>query len=106
MTPSQGSDDLKRELQATLEARRELSDPTFDEHFIDNLAQRVVALARQEAAAAPRPRTHLSGEQRTSIAICSLIFGIPIIAIASAGGPAYFFAALALLTLINVFAAF
>jgi hypothetical protein len=112
MTPPQPhTEDVRRDLQATLAARRELGT-SYDDHFLDALVEKLSAQVRQEIATAPRvqqPSNKLSPEQRTGVAICSLIFGIPIIAIAlGAGGafaPLYFLAALGLLALVNLLAA-
>ena len=94
--------DLMQELQATLAARRELG-PEYDEQFIERLATRLTAQVREEVAKAPKPRpSGFSPEQRIPIAICSLIFGIPLVAIASDAGIGGVIAAFATLILINV----
>jgi hypothetical protein len=80
--------DLNHELQATLSARRELG-PEYDDQFIARLSEQLTAQVRRDIANAPRQHSSaLSTEQRTAIAICSLIFGIPLVAIAGgvAGG--------------------
>ena len=95
--------DLQRELQATLAARHELG-PEYDEHFINQLTERLTQQVREELARAPKPRRAALGpEQRLPIAICSLIFGIPLVAIsaATAGSVGLVVAFLALI-LINV----
>ena len=109
--PQQNSEEIKRELQATLAARRELGTE-YDDHFISALAEKLTAQARQEIASAPhaqQPSNRLSQGQRKDVAICSLIFGIPIIAITvGAGGefaPIYFMTAVGMILLINVLAA-
>lgn len=82
MSPQPDTQELKRELQATLSARRELG-PEYDDQFIERLVEKLTAQVRREVAQAPRPRAPaLSSEQRTAIAICSFIFGIPLVAIA------------------------
>lgn len=82
MTPQPDSHDIKRELQATLSARRELGSD-YDDHFIERLVEQLTEQVRQEVARAPKPRSvGLPADQRTAIAICSLIFGIPLVAIA------------------------
>jgi hypothetical protein len=104
MSPQQ-RDDLQRDVQATLEARRELG-PAYDDHFIQQLTERMLAQVRQEMARTPqRPasRSKLSSNQRTGIAICSLIFGIPLIAI-TASNPLTFIGVIAMISLINFFA--
>lgn len=95
--------DFKQELQATFSARRELG-PEYDDQFIQRLVEQLTAQVRQEVARAPRPRSSgLSSEQRTSIAICSLIFGIPLVAIAGGiGGYVGLAVAFVALVLINL----
>lgn len=80
MTPAQ-SDDINRELQATLQARRELGTTAYDEHFIEALVEKL----RTEARAAQPQRRDVGppSDQRLALAICSLIFAIPLIAITS-----------------------
>ncbi|HEX8998165.1 MAG TPA: hypothetical protein VF812_19230 [Ktedonobacterales bacterium] len=107
MTPPQPqTEDIKRDLQATLAARRELGGE-YDDHFLSALAEKLTAQARQEIANTPRPHepsNRLSRDQRTGLAICSLIFGIPIIAISISAGPFYFIVAIGLIALLNVLA--
>lgn len=104
-TPAQGQDteDFKRELQATLAARHELGNG-YDDQFIERLVERLTAQVRQEVARAPQPRSNaLAAKDRTALAICSLIFGIPLIAIAGGiAGPAGLIIAFVALVLINV----
>lgn len=74
-------DNLSRELQAALAAREELG-PAYDEHFAQALADKILAQVRREVAAAKPPKSRgLSRDQRTGLAICSLIFLIPLVAI-------------------------
>jgi hypothetical protein len=99
----QDHDEIKRELQATLAARQELG-ATYDDQFIDRLVERLTAQVRQEMARMPRPHSPaLPARERVPIAICSLIFGIPLVAI-SAGfaGPVGLIIAFLALVLINV----
>jgi len=95
--------DLQRELQATLAARHELG-PEYDEHFINQLTERLTQQVREELAKAPKPRrAPLGPEQRLPIAICSLIFGIPLVAIAAAtAGTTGLVVAFLALILINI----
>jgi len=79
MTQAQG-DDIKRELQATFEARRELGT-AYDEQFIEALVEKLRTEAR--AAQPPQRKVGPPSDQRLGLAICSLIFGIPLVAIAS-----------------------
>ena len=75
------SDNLARDLQAALAAREELG-PAYDEHIAQALADKIVAQVRRELADAPKPTPRgLSRDQRTGLAICSLIFLIPLVAI-------------------------
>lgn len=104
MNPQQ-ADDLKRDVQATLEARRELG-PGYDDHFIQQLTERMMTQVRQEMARTPQrpaPRSKLDSSQRTGVAICSLIFGIPLVAI-TASNPLTFIGVIAMIALINFFA--
>jgi hypothetical protein len=88
MTPPQQqpqTDDIRRDLQASLEARRELG-PGYDEHFLNALVEKLTASVHQQVATTPRPQApsnRLGNEPRTAIAICSMIFAIPLIAIAA-----------------------
>ena len=76
-----GTDSITREVQAALAARQELG-PSFDEHLAQALAEKIVAQVHHELAAAPKPTPRgLSRDQRTGLAICSLIFLIPLVAI-------------------------
>ncbi|HEV2457166.1 MAG TPA: hypothetical protein VGS80_02295 [Ktedonobacterales bacterium] len=82
MSPQPNTDDIKRELQATLAARREVGSG-YDEQFIERLVQQLTAQIRRDVANAPKPKSQaLSSDQRTGLAICSIIFLIPLIAIA------------------------
>lgn len=103
MSNQPNTQDLQRELQATLSARRDLG-PEYDDQFIARLTEQLTARVRQEVALAPRPRpTALSPEQRTTIAICSLIFGIPLVAIAGGiAGPVGLVVAFVALVLVNL----
>lgn len=105
MNPTTPHDDLQRDIQATLAARRDLG-PEYDEHFAQLLADRIaaqIAQARWPAPPAPPTPDAPTADQRTAIAICSLIFGIPIVAISGGiGGPIGLLFALAALVLINV----
>ena len=76
------SNDVRHDVEATLAARRELG-PEYDDHFIDTLTERLVQRARQEVQRTPAPRQGLAADQRVAIAICSLVFGIPLVAIAT-----------------------
>ncbi len=105
MNPQQ-ADDLKRDVQATLEARRELG-PSYDDHFAQSLTERMMAQVRQEMARVPAPKrdNKLDRSQRTAVAVCSLIFGIPLVAIAGGYGSFTLLAVIAMIALINFFAA-
>lgn len=106
--PSASNDEIKRELQATLAARSELG-PEYDEHFVQALTEKIMAQVRDQIAhtpapAPPRPRG-LAPDQRLALAICSLIFLIPLIAIAGnifgALGVATAFGAVVLINLLS-----
>ena len=80
--PNADGQNLSRELQAALAAREELG-PAYDEHIAQALADKIVAQVRRELAAVPKPKQRgLDKDQRTGLAICSLIFLIPLVAIA------------------------
>lgn len=78
--PKTDSDNLSRELQAALAAREELG-PAYDEHVAQALADKIMVQVRSELAAAKPKQRGLSRDQRTGLAICSLIFLIPLVAI-------------------------
>ncbi len=82
------TNDIRHDVEATLAARRDLG-PEYDDHFIDTLTERLVQRARLEVQRAPAPHEGLTPEMRVAVAICSLIFGIPLVAIATgiAGAP-------------------
>ncbi len=103
MSPQPDAQELKRELQATLSARRELG-PEYDDQFIERLVEKLTAQVRQEVAQVPRPRAPApSSEQRTAIALFSFIFGIPLVAIAGGEvGPIGLIVAFVALVLINL----
>lgn len=99
-------DDLKRELQATLTARRELG-PAYDEHFLDALVEKLTAQVQQQVqqqvrATMPRAAQRPPHDQRLGLAICSLIFGIPLVAIGTSFGPFGFFVVCLMIFGINV----
>lgn len=106
LTPQPNTQDIKHELQATLAARRELG-PEYDDQFIERLVEKLTAQVRQEVARAPKPRAAgLPSDQRTAIAICSLIFGIPLVAIAGGiAGPIGLIVAFVALVAVNFAAA-
>lgn len=84
MTPSSNRSDMKREIQATLAARHELGSE-YDEQFLDALVEKMTRQSPVQRPQPPRPpqrSSALDSGQRLSLAICSLIFGIPLVAIA------------------------
>lgn len=104
--PHPNAEDTKRDIQATLAARRELGTE-YDDHFLNALVEKLTAQVRQEVARAPRmpaPSSRLSRDQRTGLAICSLIFAIPLIAISMGGGLFYFASVVVMIILINLLA--
>lgn len=110
MTPPQQqpqTDDIRRDLQASLEARRELG-PGYDEHFLNALVEKLTANVHQQVTSTPRPQApsnHLGRDQRTAIAICSMIFAIPLIAIAAdAAQLTGIIAVVVMVALVNFFA--
>jgi hypothetical protein len=73
--------DIKRDLQATLAARRELG-PEYDEHFLNALVEKLTTVQQAQQPRPQPPARHAPPtDQQLGLAICSLIFGIPIIAI-------------------------
>jgi hypothetical protein len=89
----------REELRATLEARRELG-PGFDDELVERFAERLEARLGQTS----RPPATLTSEQRTGIAIVSVIAAIPLLGIASGSGvPGIALVCLALV-LVNLFA--
>lgn len=73
-------EDIRRDLQASLEARRELG-PGYDEHFLDALVEKLSRQVQQTQQ--KQVTTSERSNNSVALAICSLIFGIPIVAIAS-----------------------
>lgn len=103
MPTDPNSADIKREIQATLAARRELG-PDFDDHFLDRLVEQIKGESKAPVPAQPPgPPAHnaLSADQRTAVAICSLLFGIPIVAITGAYGLAYLVFAMLMILGVN-----
>jgi len=76
-------EDIRRDLQASLEARRELG-PSYDDQFLDALVEKLNRQVQQTQQTQVDHSKH--SENALALAICSLIFGIPIVAIA--GGEA------------------
>lgn len=108
MATDPSSADIKRELQATLAARRELG-PDFDDHFLDRLVEQLKGSAQPPVPVKPaQPPAHnsLSSDQRTGIAICSLIFGIPLVAISLSSSFAAFVLVILMIMGINFAAMF
>jgi len=75
------ADDLRRDLEATLTARRELGTG-YDQQFIESLVEKLTAHVRQEVAAATPHKAALAPDQRLGLAITSLALLIPLVAIA------------------------
>jgi hypothetical protein len=97
--------DIKRDLQATLAARRELG-PDYDEHFLNALVEKLAAVQQVQQPKPQPPAKHAPPtDQQLGLAICSLIFGIPLVAIAadSLGSPGVVVAFVALLALNYLF---
>ena len=99
--PTEG---IKRDLQATLGARREIG-PEYDEQFIAALAERLTRQVAQERRPPQPAHNALAADQRTALAIVSLIFMIPLVAIASGSGLPGIALVCAAVVLINVAAA-
>jgi len=95
---------VRTELESAVAARRELGaelEPQLVESFLDRIEGRL-----DERRAAAAPRTGLAADQRTGIAIVSIIAAIPLVAIAggTVGVPGIALVALAIV-LVNYFAA-
>ncbi len=75
------AEDMKRDIQATLAARHELG-PAFDEQFLDRLVERITGEVAQARQAQPPRDNAFTSKQRSDLAIVSLVFAIPLIAIA------------------------
>ncbi|HEX5368185.1 MAG TPA: hypothetical protein VFY10_02100 [Dehalococcoidia bacterium] len=92
-------EDIRRDLQASLEARRELG-PGYDDHFIDALVEKLTRQVQQTQ------QTHVDNgkhsENSLALAICSLIFGIPIVAIANSAGLPALIVACAMIVGVNI----
>jgi hypothetical protein len=102
MVPQTSPDDLKRDVQATFAARRELG-PEYDEHFIDALVEKLTAQVQEQVkSAAPRSTQRPPHDQRMGLAVCSLIFGIPLVAIGTSLGAVGFIAICLMILGINV----
>lgn len=77
--------ELERELRATLSAQREIG-PNYDHHLIDNFMRKV----HQQPAippfnqAPPTPNTNATIGPRLALGILSLIFMVPLAAITTA----------------------
>lgn len=78
-------EDIRRDLQASLEARRELG-PEYDQHFLDALVEKLTRQVQVQQPAQPPESSDAHSGESLALAICSMIFGIPIVAIA--GGEA------------------
>jgi hypothetical protein len=79
-TPSTDQVEVARDLQATLEARRELGSG-YDEHFIESLVERLTQTVdkQEKRRVVATPPSH---EQRLGLAITSMALLIPLVAIA------------------------
>jgi hypothetical protein len=74
----------REDIQATVEARRELGDemePHLIDSFVDRIEKRI-----DERATGPNPSQRNGREGSFALALASLIFAIPITAIAATHG--------------------
>ena len=93
-------EDIRRDLQASLEARRELG-PGYDDHFLDALVEKLTRQVQQTQQKQVVKSEH--SEHSLALAICSLIFGIPIVAIAvGTAGPVGLIVACAMIVGVNL----
>jgi len=88
-TVAPADDDLRRDVHAALAGRQELG-PAYDEHFADALVERLNVQIKREVERQLRQtqrrglsgsQHHLTSAQRLGLAIPSLVFLIPLIAI-------------------------
>ena len=95
-------EDIRRDLQASMEARRELG-PGYDEHFLDALVEKLTKHSQQIQQA---PQRQVSADNHVgealALGICSLIFGIPIVAITSSAGLPALIVACAMIVGVNI----
>ncbi|HEX5156999.1 MAG TPA: hypothetical protein VFW17_07275 [Ktedonobacterales bacterium] len=92
-------EDIRRDLQASLEARRELG-PGYDDHFLDALVEKLNRQVQQTQQTQVDHSKH--SENSLALAICSLIFGIPIVAIANSAGLPALIVACAMIVGVNI----
>ena len=90
----------KEELQATLEAQRELGRD-FDAELVERFGEQLERWLEERDARAPARLDH---SQKTGIVIVSIIAAIPLIAIASGTGLAAVVAVCAALVVVNYLA--
>lgn len=96
------TDEIERELRATLSARREVG-PTYDDHLIEAFMQKLNQQVIVPPAPQPRPSHAASAGQRMGLAIVSLVFLIPLTAIALSDGGSLAFGLICLVVLgINI----
>ena len=88
-----------------MEARRELG-PGYDEHFLDALVEKLTKHSQQMQQMQQAPQRHVSADNHVgealALGICSLIFGIPIVAITSAAGLPALIVACAMIVGVNI----
>ena len=93
-------EDIRRDLQASLEARRELG-PGYDDHFLDALVEKLNRQVQQTQQ--NQVVKSENSEHALALAICSLVFAIPIVAITSAIiGPVGLIVACAMIVGVNI----
>jgi hypothetical protein len=99
-------DDLKRDLQATVAARREIG-PAYDEHFIEALSDRLTTQIQQQVQqqvrqVTPSASRRPSHNKRMLFAFGSLICGAPVVIIGASLGMVGFLSACLLIFAINL----
>ena len=81
--------ELERELRATLSAQREIG-PNYDHHLVESFMQRVnqqgITPPIYQPVPPPPPPPHVTAAMRLALAIVSIIFLIPLAAIATHSG--------------------
>lgn len=103
------TDEIERELRATLSARREMG-PAYEDHLIEAFMQKLNQRALAPQPIPPQPARGPSDGQRLALAIVSLALLIPLVVIGAlfslslhgGGGPLFAYLAMMCLTVLGV----
>ncbi len=109
MQQQMDTEEIERELRATLSARREVGS-AYEDHLIDAFMQKLNQRALLPHAAQPQPTRGPSDGQRLGLAIVSLALLVPLIILGvvfalslhGGGGPFFAYLALVCLTVLGV----